>query len=103
MQVTSDGVPVIWHDDYVVHGSLCAPKRSLISQVTLQELKAIGPLLRWFKDATTHILLPCDFAWICDEEGEIPTLVEVFEQVPEVRHCRRVFSVIDNVSIACPL
>ena len=85
MQVTADGVPVLWHDDYVVHGSLCAPKRSLVSQLTLSELRSLKLFLRWFKDAGTHAVMPCDHEWHCQAEDIIPTLAEAFEQLPEVR------------------
>lgn len=83
--MTADGVPVIFHDDYLVHGDLCTPKRSLISQVTLPEFKAVGPLMRWFKDEKTRSLIPCDQVWACEIEDQLPTFEEVLLHVPSVR------------------
>jgi hypothetical protein len=71
-----------------VYDSLCTPKRSLVSELTAAKLQSIGVLLRWSKDATTRTVIPCDHEWHCEEEDAIPTLADVFEQVPEVRDCR---------------
>jgi hypothetical protein len=88
MQVTSDGVPVIFHDPYIVHGSLCTPKRSLVSELTLAEVRQITHFFRWFKDSKTLARLPCDFAWHCEHEDmPAPTLEELFNQLPEVLLC----------------
>lgn len=82
VQVTKDGVPVIFHDDFVVHGSLCTPYRSLVSQLTLQDFQQLGPLMRWFKQADTKQLLTFDTPWECDEDDAMPTLADVFNHVP---------------------
>ena len=85
VQVTSDGVPVIFHDDYVVHGSLVAPKRTLISELTLAQFKSLGPLLRRSKCVETQEVQPHDNVWICEHEDSMPELVDVLEKLPEVR------------------
>ncbi|KAL0049142.1 hypothetical protein WJX82_007589 [Trebouxia sp. C0006] len=41
VQVTSDGVPVIWHDNYVVTGDPKAPTFRMISEITLAEFKGL--------------------------------------------------------------
>eukprot|EP00892_Ulva_mutabilis_P006991 jgi/Ulvmu1/4664/UM002_0395.1 len=83
VQVTSDGVPVIFHDDYVVHGSLVAPKRTLISEMTLAQFKSLGQLLRRSKCVETQELQPHDNIWLCEQEDSMPELVDVLQQLPQ--------------------
>lgn len=78
-------MPVIFHDDYIVHGSLCTPKRSLVAELSLAEVRQITQFFRWFKDIETLTWLPCDFAWQCEhEDAPVPTLKQLFEQLSEV-------------------
>jgi glycerophosphoryl diester phosphodiesterase len=42
VQVTSDGVPVIFHDDYIVHGPLHAPRRSLCCAASATRRRGSG-------------------------------------------------------------
>lgn len=84
LQVTSDGVPVIFHDDYVVHGSLVAPKRTLIAEMSLKDFKSLGPLLRRSKCADTQEVQPYDNIWRCEEEDSMPQLVDVLHNLPQV-------------------
>lgn len=55
VQVTRDGMPVIWHDDHVLTGAVSAPTKHMISELSLAQFKKLlsgssGPLLRAFKD-----------------------------------------------------
>ena len=90
VQVTADGVPVIWHDNYVVTGDPTAPSFRMISEVTLAQFKglcssdgfpATQPLLRQFhkQDGT---LMPTFTTWRVNEDCELPTLAEVFSSIP---------------------
>jgi len=79
VQVTSDGVPVIWHDNYVVTGDPKAPTFRMISEITLGEFKGLcssdgfpasQPLLRRFhrQDGT----LMSDYTvWRVVEDSEL--------------------------------
>ncbi len=79
VQVTSDGVPVIWHDNYVVTGDPKAPTFRMISEITLAEFKGLcssdgfpasQPLLRRFhrQDGT----LMSDYTvWRVVEDSEL--------------------------------
>lgn len=96
MQVTSDGVPVIFHDDYVVSGSLVAPKRKLISEMTVEQFKSMGPLLRRSKCAETRRVQPYDNIWQCEEEDTMPELVDVLHKLPQVWS-----SMLSTVSARC--
>ena len=90
VQVTSDGVPVIWHDNYVVTGDPKAPTFRMISEITLAEFKGLcssdgfpasQPLLRRFhrQDGT----LMSDYTvWRVVEDSELPTLEELFVSMP---------------------
>eukprot|EP00887_Chlorella_sp_A99_P000587 scaffold17.g587.t1 len=44
VQVTADGVPVVWHDDYVVYGEPHNPVSKMISELGLTEFKALAPV-----------------------------------------------------------
>lgn len=90
VQVTADGVPVIWHDNYVVTGDPSAPTFRMISEITLAEFKGLcssdgfpasQPLLRRFhrQDGT----LMSDYTvWRVVEDSELPTLEELFVSMP---------------------
>ncbi|KAG2436879.1 hypothetical protein HXX76_006399 [Chlamydomonas incerta] len=41
VQVTRDGVPIIWHDDDVVFGAADSPQRPMVKDLTLAELQAL--------------------------------------------------------------
>ena len=90
VQVTADGVPVIWHDNYVVTGNPAAPTFRMISELTLAEFKglcstegfpATQPLLRQFhrQDGT---LMPDYTVWRAVQDSELPTLAELFSSLP---------------------
>jgi glycerophosphodiester phosphodiesterase len=44
VQVTKDGVPVIWHDNYVVYGDEAAPTSRLIADLTAEEFRRLAPI-----------------------------------------------------------
>lgn len=44
VQVTSDGVPVIWHDNYVVWGDEAQPTSRRISDLTFREFHQLAPI-----------------------------------------------------------
>lgn len=90
VQVTADGVPVIWHDNLVVTGDPLAPSFRTISEITLAEFKglcssegfpAAQPLLRRFhrQDGT---LMPNYTVWRVVEDAELPTLADLFNNLP---------------------
>lgn len=51
VQVTADGVPVVWHDNYVVYGGHESPVSKLISELTLVEFRALAPINQLDTDA----------------------------------------------------
>ena len=90
VQVTADGIPVIWHDNYVVTGDPQAPTFRKISDITLADFKglcspggfpATQPLLRKFhkQDGT---LMPNYSVWRVVNDAELPTLAELFTAIP---------------------
>lgn len=113
MQVTRDGVPVLWHDDDVIYGDVADPKTCLVKDLTLaqfQELCATSSsssasssppssplsssmqapgsprrskLLRKFRDKTTHQWNDGLRPWDCTMDDGLPTLEAVFNSVPE--------------------
>lgn len=44
VQCTSDGVPVVWHDNYMVFGDSANPSSLPISQLSLAEFKSLAPI-----------------------------------------------------------
>jgi glycerophosphodiester phosphodiesterase len=44
VQVTADGVPVIWHDDLVEYGDPARPTQCAVSDLTAAEFQALGAL-----------------------------------------------------------
>lgn len=85
VQVTRDGVPVIWHDDFVLTGSQEDPLIRKIGDLSLAEFKNLtrepSALLRRFKgqDGLRVGVKP----WSeMPEEDELPTLAEVFARMP---------------------
>lgn len=91
VQVTYDGVPVIWHDNWIqtidADGNT---KRQLVRDTTLQQFKALVPPLnpvptRLVRNFKTHngTFLAATKSWRAVEEDELPTLAEVFEAIPE--------------------
>lgn len=52
VQVTRDGVPVIWHDNYVVYGEEGCPVSVLIADLTLEEFRHLAPIKSAGADAS---------------------------------------------------
>lgn len=104
VQVTRDGVPVIWHDDHVLttvtgthssssssstNGSSSSTSSSsfetrLVSDLTLAEFKDLlstpSMLLRNFKGADGNRVGVNP--WLASHEDQLPTLTEVFAGLP---------------------
>lgn len=85
VQVTRDGVPVIWHDDLVLtQGGEGIEEARFVSDFTLDEFKGLltrpGGVLRNFKGADGERIGVRP--WRQPLEGDLPTLAEVFEGVP---------------------
>ncbi len=86
VQVTRDGMPVIWHDDHVLTGDATNPTKHMISELTLTQFKKLlaarddQKLLRAFKDG--HGGRTSLQPWLVQREDELPTLAEVFAGVP---------------------
>lgn len=105
-QVTRDNVPIIWHDDQVIFGSVDQPNKPEVKDMTLEELQALckdsstateggntalvpnapptpAKLLRLFRDRTTRQWATQYQPWSCSQDDTIPTLEAVFQSVPE--------------------
>jgi len=90
VQVTSDGVPVIWHDDFVHYKHLSSGDEVVtkrICDLTISEFKqlsynaTVSPkksvvLLREFKGIEGFR------PWVCRQEDQLPTLEEVLRDLP---------------------
>lgn len=105
VQVTSDGVPVLWHDNQVVTGAYdedqgMAPSRSIreIREVTLAELQTLvywpeeeeatnmirhTPLHRKFRCKETRVETPGFVPWLCRKDDAVPCLSQLFKTLPE--------------------
>lgn len=109
VQVTRDGIPVLWHDDTVDFGDPAAPSRAPISDLTTAEFKALGSItasaagatrlavLRSFWEEAAPARAPSPAAaaaaspprsrtpprhWRCARDEGFPTLDEVFSALP---------------------
>mmetsp|Transcript_11319 Transcript_11319/g.28563 ORF Transcript_11319/g.28563 Transcript_11319/m.28563 type:complete len:373 (-) Transcript_11319:255-1373(-) len=88
VQVTADGVPVVFHDDLIEWGDPADHRSASISELTLAQFKALcgsatptevvrktrGEGLAWQEQRG---------AWNCAVEDEMPTLAELFDGLPE--------------------
>ncbi|KAF5825964.1 Glycerophosphoryl diester phosphodiesterase family-domain-containing protein [Dunaliella salina] len=102
VQVTLDGVAVLWHDDEVIAAdSLGHPVHSKVADLTLTQFKALvpkkegssksdgkdlpqatTPLLRQFEDTSGHQTTELS-PWVVEADDELPTLSAIFEGLPE--------------------
>lgn len=109
VQVTRDGVPVIWHDNYVITGSPEQPINRLISDLTYGEFVSLVPAsadLHLQKagqvaglrvedvDRNTRLLRalggdepaergnPTLAGWEAEMETRLPSLAEIFATIP---------------------
>ena len=94
VQITKDGVPVIWHDDWIHYRHLNGGDgeemvTKTIRELTIAEFRQISyaatvcpqkqvVLMRKFKDNSAEFR-----PWICRQEDELPTLQEVLTRLPE--------------------
>jgi glycerophosphodiester phosphodiesterase len=109
-QVTSDGVPVIWHDDHVEYGDPSDPNQCLVAELTAAEFQALGALsasgkcqqlsvVRKFKHAAaakaasepqeaasmavgSESLTQQRRRWCCEVDDAFPTLEQLFGTLP---------------------
>jgi len=98
VQVTSDGVPVIWHDDEITFGSQFAPISRHISDLCHEEFKSLGPM-KLRENEAMHELIPLHrrfrsrmhpqpdppsqhTAWHCFDDDALPSLKDVLESLP---------------------
>jgi glycerophosphodiester phosphodiesterase len=111
LQVTSDGVPVIWHDDHVEYGDPSDPNQCAVAELTSAEFQALGTLsasgkcqqlavVRRFKHAAaakaatqpqeavvaalagTEPSTPQRRRWCCEVDDTFPTLEQLFGALP---------------------
>jgi len=86
VQVTKDGIPVVWHDDFITYGKGENTYSARICDLTFEEFRSIGhrqvqgilqeinTIYRSSGNSTTK--------WKCEGEDELPTLEDVFLQMP---------------------
>jgi len=90
VQVTKDGVAVIWHDDYIYYKQIGAEEvlSHQIKDLTLAEFKQISylgticpkkplVLMRKFNKQSDEMR-----PWVCRQEDQLPTLEEVLSELP---------------------
>eukprot|EP00775_Hariotina_reticulata_P010736 gene10736-10892_t len=110
VQVTSDGVPVVWHDNLVEYGDPAQPTQCHVSDLTAAEFQALGHLsasgrcqqlsvVRRFRTVTREAaalsaILPPQAAphgervpaqrlrWCCEADDSFPTLEQLFSSLP---------------------
>jgi glycerophosphodiester phosphodiesterase len=88
VQVSRDGVPVIWHDDDIVSGDPSAPTLHQIKDLTVPELKALTMYEAADHTWSTQILKSTGQTtpftrWACEQDDEIPTLEALFDNIDE--------------------
>lgn len=89
VQVTADGVPVIWHDDTVLFGNSTGTySNKTVADLRFDDFQQLGrsnssQIYRQFRSAETRAPLEGLEAWTCDKDDELPTLQQVFTGVPE--------------------
>lgn len=94
VQVTRDGVPVIWHDDQIitrrpgVPPSHTAVKDHSLSDFTslVQQLDGstwTTEVVRTFRNRETRKATDSLTPWQCQQDDKLPTLQQVFQELPE--------------------
>lgn len=86
VQVTIDGIPVLWHDDLVISGDTDAPCYLQVKDMTLAEFQGLegnSQLLRTFGNKETLQNVEGLQLWDCTHDGVLPTLEQVFALLPE--------------------
>lgn len=93
VQVTRDGVPVLWHDDQIITQAPGQP--AVVSEVkdrSMSEFRALvqqpstssdTQLVRLFRNRETRARIPSLTAWRCQQDDFLPTLKEMFQVLPE--------------------
>uniref|UniRef100_A0A7S3VIY4 glycerophosphodiester phosphodiesterase n=1 Tax=Dunaliella tertiolecta TaxID=3047 RepID=A0A7S3VIY4_DUNTE len=105
LQVTADGVVVLWHDDQVIFtGPEGTPLHRKVADLTLAQFKALTcgesimeeeetcgqspprhatPLLRRFDGVNGHQAPDSLLPWVVSVDDELPTLDAIFNGLPE--------------------
>eukprot|EP00210_Caulerpa_lentillifera_P007477 g7144.t1 len=100
VQVTRDGVPVIWHDDEIAFGARSNPFRCQICDLHFDEFRSIGPQLssdetgrfrelitlhRKFRNLiqNTNSMMDVYNPWHCFDDDALPSLEQVLNDLPE--------------------
>lgn len=86
VQLTKDGVPVIWHDDRLFFRRNGVIEKYRISEIDLAELRSLQSdvvLMRDFK-ANGHAREVSEHLedWLCGNESAVPTLEDVLTKIP---------------------
>mmetsp|Transcript_11690 Transcript_11690/g.20757 ORF Transcript_11690/g.20757 Transcript_11690/m.20757 type:complete len:325 (-) Transcript_11690:1097-2071(-) len=89
VQVTREGVPVIWHDDDVRISEFGSRKVKDLTLQQMQELHvengpgAVNKLHRAFRSKQTRQPVPGYSPWLCRSDDYVPSLQQMFEALPE--------------------
>lgn len=94
VQVTKDGVPVVWHDTTLQYGNPAMPTSCKIAELTVAEFEALGRLssvgdaqllsvVRRFKDrANGFIPMAEPMRWRVTTDAPFPRLGQLFQELP---------------------
>lgn len=86
VQVTKDGIPVVWHDDFITYGNGENPNSARICDLTFEEFRSIGHRhvqgILQRSNAIYRSNGRSTKEWKCQGEDELPSLEQVFHQIP---------------------
>jgi len=94
VQVTRDGVPVVWHDNTLQYGDPAAPTACTIADLTAAEFEALGRLstlgdsrllsvVRKFKDRGNGFMtMSQPMRWHLPSDAPFPRLEQLFKELP---------------------
>jgi len=88
VQVTKDGTPVIWHDDYIHYMHLGSEEiiSKKIRELTIAEFKQLSYMSTVCPKKPVVLMRKFDKKefkpWVCRQEDQLPTLEEVLRDLP---------------------
>jgi glycerophosphodiester phosphodiesterase len=90
VQVTKDGVPVIWHDDFIHYQRMDSTEMTTttIRDLSIAEFRQISYLSTVSPDKQIVLMRKFDKdsdefrPWVCRQEDQLPTLEEVVRDLP---------------------